>query len=239
VARDVSAGTRSGSSGASGGALHENSGVVASPSHRSRCAAAAPRKRYNRRSLGSPDDGADLPGTTRSARDVWTPGRRDPAPIGSCRGIAEAVALSAPTVSADLAAMATRACSADPASRKPAVAVASPVNRASSAMASQRPSAGANDWCPGTSPWQWRGPRRGAGHARRASLHYTCSFSVALPRVGVLRSRCPAIVTTQVTGLEESSNLGSRVSWVSRPPSSAARWPLAEWPWEPPFPPFP
>jgi hypothetical protein len=68
VARDVSAGTRSGSSGASGGALHENSGVVASPSHRSRCAAAAPRKRYNRRSLGSPDDGADLPGTTRSAR---------------------------------------------------------------------------------------------------------------------------------------------------------------------------
>jgi hypothetical protein len=140
VARDVSAGTGSGSSGASSGALHENSGVVASPSHRSRCAAAAPRKRYNRRSLGSPDDGADLPGTTRSARDVWTPGRRDPAPIGSCRGIAEAVALSAPTVSADLAAMATRACSADPASRKPAVAVASPVNRASSAMVSQRPS---------------------------------------------------------------------------------------------------
>jgi hypothetical protein len=68
VARDVSAGTGSGSSGASSGALHENSGVVASPSHRSRCAAAAPRKRYNRRSLGSPDDGADLPGTTRSAR---------------------------------------------------------------------------------------------------------------------------------------------------------------------------
>jgi hypothetical protein len=53
----------------------------------------------------------------------------------------------------------------------------------------------------GTSPWQWRGPRRGAGHARRASLHYTCSFSVALPRVGVLRSRCPAIVTTRSRGL--------------------------------------
>jgi hypothetical protein len=240
VARDVSAGTRSGSSGASGEALHENSGVVASPSHRSRCAAAAPRKRYNRRSLGSPDDGADLPGTTRSARclDAGAPrprahrlvprNRRGRGTVGPNR-------LGRLGRNGDTGVLG-RSC--EQKTRRRRGQPGEQGQQRDGKPTAFPPCERLVSWH-GTSPWQWRGPRRGAGHARRASLHYTCSFSVALPRVGVLRSRCPAIVTTQVTGLEEPSNLGSRVSWVSRPPSSAARWPLAEWPWEPPFPPFP